>query len=85
MYTTGDFIDSGKAFNADDWNPRTVRYMDYITNDLGEKQWDSIFSALSTFSRQTTKEEVIRNSKPEEEHQRVPLPPSDPPSPPHDE
>ena len=58
--------------------------MDYIVNDLGERHWGSIFNALSSFSIQKEKEVAIRNSAPEESCERVPLPPSDPPSPPHD-
>ena len=85
MYATGDFIESGQPFNADDWSPRTTRYMDYVVNDLSEKQWDSIFGALSAFSRKTTQEEATRNSAPEKPHEHVPLPPSDPPSPPCDD
>lgn len=56
--------------------------MDYISNDLGEKQWDSIFSALSSFSRNVVKEEAVKNNTPEVSRGRVPLPSSDPPSPP---
>ena len=58
-----------------------MRYMDYITNDLNEKHWNSIFAALSVFSTRAAKEEAVHNSTPEEPHGRVPLPPSDPPSP----
>ena len=85
MHTTGDFIDSNKPFNADDWNASTVRYMDYISNDLGEKQWNSIFLALSVFSRQSAKAEAIRNCEPAEPSEHIPLPHSDPPSPSCDE
>ena len=85
MYATGDFIDSSKSFNGDDWNPRTARYMDYISNDLGKKQWDAIFLALSIFSQRAAKVEAIRNSEPIEPSERIPLPASDPPSPPRDE
>lgn len=80
-YATGDFIDPIEPFSADGWGPRTVRYMDYIANDLNEKNWDSIFCALSTFTVRTAKEEAIRNGASEEPYKRVPLPPSDPPSP----
>ena len=81
MYATGDFIDSSKSFNGDDWSPRTIRYMDYISNDLGKKQWDAIFFALSVFSQRAAKAEAIRNCEPIEPSERVPLPASDPPPP----
>jgi len=84
MHITGDFIMSAQQFGADFWGPRTVRYMDYIANDLSEKHWDSIFGALSSFSARKEKEDAICNSVSEESHKRVPLPLSDPPSPPHD-
>lgn len=82
MYNSGDFIRSGQRFDAEDCGPRTVKYMDYISNDLGEKQWMSLFGALSTFSQQMTKEEAVRNNVSKEHSGRIPLPPSDPPSPP---
>lgn len=59
--------------------------MDYIVNDIREKQWDAIFMALSTFSTRTAREESARNNSPEGPRERVPLPSSDPPSPPHDD
>jgi len=84
MFATGDFIESGQQFDASSCGLWTARYMDYIVKDIRENQWDSIFTALSTFSRRTAKEEAVRNSPPEVLHDRIPLPPSDPPSPPRD-
>lgn len=84
MYATGDFIASSGQFNTDNWGRTTARFMGYIANDLNEKHWYSIFLALSSFSVQAAKEEAIRNSAPEKPRERVPLPPSDPPSPTHD-
>jgi hypothetical protein len=84
MYDSGDFIKSAKTFNGDDLGPKTLQYMEYITKDLSEKHWQSLFNALSTFSQIASKEEAIKNHAPEEPRGRVPLPPSDPPSPPHD-
>ena len=84
MHVTGDFISSAQQFGADFWGPSTVQYMDYIINDLSEQHWNSIFDALSSFSTQKENEEAVRNSVSEESHERVPLPPSDPPSPPRD-
>jgi hypothetical protein len=85
MYATGDFIESGQQFNAEYWGSSTAQYMDYIVNDLGEKQWTSIFSAISAFS-QTMNEEAAPNlDAPGEPHERIPLPSSDPPSPPRND
>lgn len=81
MYATGDFIATGQQFNAEFWGPATTRFMDYLVNDLGEKHWDSIFSALDSSSARAIKEEAIRNSIPVDVDERVPLPLSDPPSP----
>ena len=80
MYITGDFIESHQRFEADLYGSRTARYMDYISIDLGEKQWNSIFGALSAFSKQVKREEAVQSWAPEP-RERVPLPSSDPPSP----
>ena len=85
MYSTGDFIVSGQSFNAGDWGPSTAQFMEYIIRDLNENNWNSIFGALRSFSVQAMKEEALRNGAPEGPHERVPLPPSDPPSPPRDD
>lgn len=50
-------------------------------NDLNERHWNSIFSALSSFVVQVSKEEAVHNGASEEPCGHVPLPPSDPPSP----
>jgi len=84
MYTTGDFIPSHQPFNADDWGPATLKFMDYIAHDLKVDQWDSIFRSLDSFCARTAKEEAIRWGAPHGPRERVPLPPSDPPSPVHD-
>lgn len=85
MHETGDFVNSGQRFDADSCGSWTIEYMDYITNDLGEKQWNSLFGALSAFSKQAKKVEAVKKSEPKEPRERVPLPPSDPPTPPHDD
>jgi hypothetical protein len=59
MYATGDFIASGQQFNTEFWGPTTAQYMDYLVNDLKEKQWNSIFSALDSFSIGVAKEEAV--------------------------
>ena len=85
MYKTGDFVLSGQRFDTEGCGPSTAKYLDHISNDLGEKQWNSIFGALSAFSKRAKKEEAVKNSKPKEPRERVPLPPSDPPTPPHND
>ena len=81
MYATGDYVESSQRFEADLFGSRTARYMDYISKDLHETQWNSIFCALSAFSKQVKKEEAMENGVPEAPGERIPLPPSDPPSP----
>ena len=82
MYTTGDFVASAQQFNASNWGPTTAQFMDYIVHDLNDKHWDSIFIALASYSAQTTKDEAACNGALDEPQERVPLPASDPPSPP---
>ena len=84
MYATSDYIPSALHFSADFWGLSTVQYLDHISNDLKEKQWNSIFTSLLSFSV-WTKEEAICYGVPEGLRERVTLPPSDPPSPPRDE
>lgn len=85
MYATGDYIPSALHFSADFWGLSTVQYLDHISNDLKEKQWNSIFTLLLSFSVWTKKEEAIRYGVPEGLRECVTLPPSDPPSPPRNE
>ena len=82
MHATGDFIASGQQFNTEFWGPTTAKFMDYLANDLNGRHWDSIFSTLNIFSERVAREEAVRNNIPEEVEERVPLPSSDPPSPP---
>lgn len=82
MYVTGDFITSTQRFDSDSWGPATARFMEHIVEDLKEKQWDSIFRALRSFSVKMANEEAVRNGvSATPRGKRVPLPPSDPPSP----
>ena len=81
MHATGDFITSAQQFNTEFWGPTTSKFMEYLTNNLNEHHWDSIFSALAAFSARAAKEEAIHNGVPEEVEERVPLALSDPPSP----
>ena len=59
MYASGDLILSNKPFNGDSWGPTTTRFLDYIANDLTEKQWGAIFQALASFTPQVQEEEAV--------------------------
>jgi hypothetical protein len=56
--------------------------MEYITKDLSERHWDGIFRGLAVMSVKTAVEAEVENTAPQASKERVPLPPSDPPSPP---
>ena len=81
MHASGDFITSGQQFNTEFWGLTTAWFMDYLVNDLGEKHWDSLFSALDTSSTRAIRDEAIHNGITVDVDERVPLPLSDPPSP----
>ena len=66
MYITSDFIESNEWFDAKSCGNDTVKYMEYIANDLGERHWNSIFGSLSVFSKRSMKEQAVKNSAPEE-------------------
>ena len=72
-------------FGADFWGLKTACYMDYITNDLDERHWNSIFTLLSYIAAWALKEEVVCNGTPKAPHEHMPLPPSDPSSLPCDD
>jgi len=82
MHTTGDFIEASQCFNAEWCGPRTEIFMDYVNNDLAERQWDGIFRGLATVSRRVASEVAVAVGAPVSRPERAPLPPSDPPSPP---
>jgi hypothetical protein len=85
MYSTGDYIAPAESFNAEFWGARTTLFMEYITKDLSERHWDGILRGLATMPVKTAVEAAIENGVPQALKERVPLPPSDPPSPPaHD-
>ena len=56
--------------------------MEYITNDIVERHWDGIFRALATMSVKIMKEVAAEVGAPQVPQKCVPLPQSDPPSPP---
>jgi len=82
MHLTGDYVKASQSFNTDFWGPRTQVFMDYITKDLVERHWDGIFRGLATVSKRVANEIAIAAGAPVTQQECVPLPPSDPPSPP---
>lgn len=82
MHLTGDYIKATQSFNAEFWGQRTALFMEYITKDLTERHWDGIFRGLTAVSKRVAEEVAIATGAPQVPQERVPLPPSDPPSPP---
>ena len=82
MHSTGDYIEASQSFNADLGGPRTKIFMDYITKDLAERQWDGIFRGVATVSRRVADEVAIAVGAAVSPPERARLPPSDPPTPP---
>jgi hypothetical protein len=82
MHSTGDYIEATQCFNAEFWGQRTALFMDYITKDLTERHWDGIFRGLATVSKRVAEDVAIATGAPQALQERVPLPLSDPPSPP---
>ena len=81
MHSTGDYVEATQGFNAEFWGDRTALFMDYITNDLTERHWNGIFGALAAVSKRVVAEVAVETGAPPAPRERVPLPPSDPPSP----
>ena len=52
--------------------------MDYVTQDLTERQWDGIFRGLGTVSRRVAVEVAVAVGASVSQPERAPLPPSDP-------
>lgn len=82
MHSTGDYVEATQGFNAEFWNERTALFMEYITKDLTERHWNGIFAALAAVSKRVAAEVAVETGAPPVPRERVPLPPSDPPSPP---
>jgi len=82
MHLTGEYIEASQSFNANFWGPHTKIFMDYIINDLTERHWDGIFRGLATVSKRVADEIAVAVGVPVTQQKHVPLPPSDPPSPP---
>jgi len=81
MHLTGDYIEATQSFNAEFWGRRTTIFMEYITKDLTGRHWDGIFGGLAAVSKRVSEEIAIAAGAPLVQKERVPLPPSDPPSP----
>ena len=82
MYSTGDFIEATQSFNSEFLGPHTTLFMEYISKDLTGRHWDSICRGLAAISVKATMEAAVEKGVPQAPKERVPLPPSDPPSPP---
>jgi len=82
MHSTGDYIEATQSFNAEFWGNRTALFAEYIAEDLTERQWDGISRALAAVSSRVAVEVAASKGVPQAPRERVPLPPSDPPSPP---
>ena len=82
MFSTGDFIEATQSFNSEFWGPRTTLFMEYISKDLTGRHWDSIFRGLAAISVKATMEAAVEKGMPHAPKECIPLPPSDPPSPP---
>ena len=82
MYLSGNYIEPTQSFNAEFWSDRTRLFMDYISKDLSESHWDSIFRGLAAVSVKATVEAAAEKGIPQAPLEHVPLPASDLPSPP---
>lgn len=82
MHSTGDYIEATQGFTSEFWGQRTALFMEYITKDLTERHWDGIFRGLYAMSSKVAEEIAVAAGAPPVPRKRVPLPPSDPPSPP---
>jgi fumarate hydratase class II len=81
MYTTGDYVEPAQSFNSDFWSPCTKIFMEYITKDLEDRQWDGIFRGLAAILVKVSMDVAVMNRVPQAPKlARVPLPTSDPPS-----
>ena len=56
--------------------------MEYISDDLVERHWDGIFRSLAAMSVKVAREAAAETGAPQAPRKHIPLPSSDPPSPP---
>lgn len=82
MHSSGDYIEATQSFNAEFCGCRTALFMEYVTKDLTERHWDGIFRGLAAMSKKVVAEVAAEKGSRQVSQERVPLPPSDPPSPP---
>ena len=82
MHSTGDYLKAAQGFNAEFCGMCTALFMDYITKDLTERHWDGVFGGLAAVSKRVAAEVAAETGAPPAPREHVPLPPSDPPSPP---
>jgi hypothetical protein len=82
MHTTGDYVEPTQSFNAEFMGPRTALFTEYLSKDLTERHWDGIFRGLTAVSKRVSEEVAAATGSPQAQQERIPLPPSDPPSPP---
>ena len=81
-FLTGEYVEPEEKFSTNLCGPRTVRFMEYITDDLTERHWDGIFRGLAAMSVKVAKKAAAKVGAPQAPRKRVPLHASDPPSPP---
>ena len=82
MHLTGDYAEATQSFNTEFCGKRTALFMEYVTKDLSERHWDGIFRGLAAVSAKVAIEAAVAKGVSQTSKERVPLPPSDPPTPP---
>ncbi|KAF9791047.1 hypothetical protein BJ322DRAFT_1104702 [Thelephora terrestris] len=82
LHLSGDYVGPTESFNTEFCGPRTELFMAYISKDLAEKHWDGIYRALAVVSKRVDQEVNDQVGASCAAHEHVPLPMSDPPSPP---
>ena len=82
MHSTSDYVEATQGFNAEFYGVCTALFMDYIAKDLSEQHWDGIFGGLAAVSKRVATEVMAEIGAPPAPQEHVPLPPSEPPSPP---
>ena len=82
MHSTSDYVEAAQDFNAEFCGMRMALFMNYITKDLTKRHWDGVFGGLAAVSKRVAAEVAAETGAPPAPRERVPLPPSDPPSPP---
>ena len=81
MHSSSNYVEATESFNTEFAGPQTETFMDYISKDLAERHWDGIFGGLAAVSKRVAEDVAVATGAPRAT-ERVPLPSSDPPSPP---